>query len=172
MTTQPTPGSPRITLAAIAAAAITVASPCAQACGMELAPRSRLVVRPGEPIVRSSGISVGARAITDTRLFADNLAQRYDAATLRPYAQSRLALARLVRGHLLSLPGYKKPAVNIAEEGKLELEWWNGDKCFTIFLDGERIDFLRGWGVDMRNEMEDGELSPQHLAAHWAWLNS
>ncbi|MCU0867453.1 MAG: hypothetical protein MUC36_27025 [Planctomycetes bacterium] len=70
------------------------------------------------------------------------------------------------------MPGYKKPAVNIAEEGKLELEWWNGDKCFTIFLDGERIDFLRGWGVDMRNEMEDGELSPQHLAAHWAWLNS
>ena len=67
--------------------------------------------------------------------------------------------------------GWSLPHVVANEVGEVVLEWWKGGKKLTLFVQDERIDFLRTWGERIDSDMEDGILEPGEFAALWTWLN-
>lgn len=67
---------------------------------------------------------------------------------------------------------WRKPHVAADENGDVTFEWWNGDKGLTIYVstDGS-ASYLKDWGLDMVNDMEDGAVSsPGEFHDIWAWL--
>lgn len=77
--------------------------------------------------------------------------------------------------HLITRRGFKwrEPAVSHEEyNNTVEISWWRADKAliFTIAPD-KPITFLKVWGPDMNDEMEDG-VSPlaDQLLTLWQWL--
>jgi hypothetical protein len=56
--------------------------------------------------------------------------------------------------------------------GEDVIEWWHGDRKLTVYLDDDKIDYLKVWGPDVHSQMQEGELdSDERLRELWAWLN-
>lgn len=65
------------------------------------------------------------------------------------------------------------PLLNISFENEIVLEWWNQDKKITIYVYEEVIDYIKVWGADIDNEMEDGSISlEEDLTDLWQWIAS
>ncbi|CBN55687.1 hypothetical protein OSCI_2310005 [Kamptonema sp. PCC 6506] len=65
------------------------------------------------------------------------------------------------------------PLLNISFENEIVLEWWNQEKKITIYVYEEVIDYIKVWGADMDNEMEDGSISlDEDLTDLWQWIAS
>lgn len=65
------------------------------------------------------------------------------------------------------------PLLNINFENEIILEWWNQSKKITIYVSEESIDYIKVWGADMDNEMEDGSISLEDdLTYLWQWIAS
>lgn len=63
------------------------------------------------------------------------------------------------------------PLVNISGNNEIVLEWWNQSKKITIYVSNDLIDYIKVWGPDMDNEMEDGSISTDNnLTSLWQWI--
>jgi len=67
---------------------------------------------------------------------------------------------------------WRKPHVAADENGEVTFEWWNGDKGLTIYVSADgSISYLKDWGPDMVDDMEDGPLAtPQERRDLWVWF--
>lgn len=67
--------------------------------------------------------------------------------------------------------GWHKPHVTADEDGDIMFEWWNEDKALTIYVSEDSVSYIKGRGLDIENEMEDGEATTSEIRqALWAWL--
>ncbi len=41
-------------------------------------------------------------------------------------------------------------------EGRIVFEWWNMERKLTIYVGDEGYEYIKVWGSDMDDEMEDG----------------
>lgn len=67
---------------------------------------------------------------------------------------------------------WRKPHVAADENGDVTFEWWNGDKGLTIYVSADgSVSYLKDWGPDMIDDMEDGPLSTlEERRELWAWF--
>jgi hypothetical protein len=64
------------------------------------------------------------------------------------------------------------PLLNISFDNEIVLEWWNQSKKITIYVSEEVIDYIKVWGADIDNEMEDGSISlNEDLTDLWQWID-
>ena len=64
-----------------------------------------------------------------------------------------------------------KPHISADEEGAVVFEWWGGGRKLTLYFTGERVEFVRVWGPDMDNEMQEGTVTrPERAVAMLQWL--
>jgi hypothetical protein len=67
--------------------------------------------------------------------------------------------------------GWHKPHVTADEDGDVMFEWWNRDRALTIYASEDDVNYIKGWGLDIENDMEDGEASTSEIRRTlWAWL--
>lgn len=65
-----------------------------------------------------------------------------------------------------------EPLINYVDQ-EVTLEWWNANKKLTIYFSDAAIDYIRVWGANIKDEMEDGEIvNPFSFVALWQWLIS
>ena len=65
------------------------------------------------------------------------------------------------------------PLFNINSDNEIVLEWWNQEKKLTIYVAEGVIDYIKVWGADMDNEMEDGSIDLEDdLTELWQWIAS
>lgn len=68
---------------------------------------------------------------------------------------------------------WSSPLLNISSENEIVLEWWNQEKKLTIYVSEELIDYIKVWGADMDNEMEEGAIGLEDdLTEVWQWIAS
>jgi len=73
---------------------------------------------------------------------------------------AREALALLQAGATARGLPWTNPHIGSNERGEIALEWWRGERTLTLFIRSEeQLDYLKAWGSDIENEMEDGEVS-------------
>jgi hypothetical protein len=61
------------------------------------------------------------------------------------------------------------PLVNTDEYGRPVLEWWDGYRKLTVYI--EKANFIKVWGPSIDTEMEDGEITtPQDVWGLYRWL--
>lgn len=66
-----------------------------------------------------------------------------------------------------------EPLVNLSIDSEIVFEWWHGTKKLTVYILGNTAEYIKVWGTDIDNEMEDGtSSSPAELTALWKWLVS
>lgn len=56
--------------------------------------------------------------------------------------------------------------------GDIVMEWWNEDRKLTFYFrhDGE-VEYVKVWGPDIYNDMEDGIVEPDRISQLQDWLN-
>ena len=67
---------------------------------------------------------------------------------------------------------WQSPLISANEDGEVVLEWWNRERKLTIFVGSDAMTFLRSWGINIIDEMEDGDLPQTWDSTHWTWLFS
>lgn len=65
---------------------------------------------------------------------------------------------------------WRAPGVSADETGAVMLEWWHGERTLTLVFDGTTVTYLRAWGLDIANEMEEGALAPGGFRGLWDWF--
>jgi hypothetical protein len=66
---------------------------------------------------------------------------------------------------------WQHPNVTVSPEGEVVLEWWRGARKLTIYVAANGTSYLKVWGPNMHDEMEDGLLKSLDTATHlWTWL--
>jgi hypothetical protein len=68
---------------------------------------------------------------------------------------------------------WHRPLLNISIENEIVLEWWHKEKKLTIYICPNTIDFIKVWGADMDDEMDDGliDLSDNDaILSLWQWI--
>lgn len=50
------------------------------------------------------------------------------------------------------------PHITRDENDTVVLEYWNGDRKLTLYLEDEATEYIKVWGPDIENDMEDGIL--------------
>lgn len=52
-------------------------------------------------------------------------------------------------------------------------EWWNGDKKLTVYFGSDETEYVRVWGEDIDNEMDDGTIDDDSdFDELWHWLRT
>lgn len=55
---------------------------------------------------------------------------------------------------------WTSPHIGVNERGQIVLEWWQEGRSLTVFIRSEdQVDYLKAWGSNIVNEMEDGTVS-------------
>jgi hypothetical protein len=68
---------------------------------------------------------------------------------------------------------WSEPLVNLSIDSEIVFEWWHGTKKSTVYILGNTAEYIKVWGTDIDNEMEDGtSSSPAELTELWKWLVS
>lgn len=66
-----------------------------------------------------------------------------------------------------------EPLVNLSFDSEIVFEWWHETKKLTVYILGNTAEYIKVWGTDIDNEMEDGtSSSPAQLTDLWKWLVS
>jgi hypothetical protein len=66
---------------------------------------------------------------------------------------------------------WHEPDVGVDEDGDIMFEWWNREKALTVYLSENGARYIKGWGIDVETDMEDGEASTSEIRrALWTWL--
>lgn len=67
---------------------------------------------------------------------------------------------------------WDEPLVNINHEGEIVFEWWHQKRKITVYVLQENIDYIKIWGKDIDNEMEEGALtSSEDISLLWQWIS-
>lgn len=64
------------------------------------------------------------------------------------------------------------PHFSSSEIGVVTLEWWFDERKLTVYADQQETLYIKVWGADIDNEMEDGVVSEQNRLCLWQWLTS
>lgn len=65
------------------------------------------------------------------------------------------------------------PLVSDSADGGVMLEWWNHDtgRKLTVYIHGDRSEYVQVWGTDIFDEMDEGNAEPlESFASVWWWL--
>lgn len=74
------------------------------------------------------------------------------------------------RAYVEEHAGYRR---SLSPWGEDMYEWWRGGRKLTVYLGCTRSTYVKAWGDDIVDEMEDGEIHlPEDFAALWQWLNT
>ncbi|MGJ5632933.1 hypothetical protein [Nostoc sp. CALU 1950] len=66
-----------------------------------------------------------------------------------------------------------EPLVNLSFDSEIVFEWWHGTQKLTVYILGNTAEYIKVWGPDIDNQMEDGtSSSPAELTDLWKWLVS
>lgn len=97
--------------------------------------------------------------------------------TLEPNVSQVQAVHRFVADmrNLITRRGLKwyEPTISCDEyNNATEISWWRVDRSLIVTVElGSPVTFLKVWGADIYNDMEDGESpSGDQLIALWQWL--
>jgi hypothetical protein len=66
----------------------------------------------------------------------------------------------------------RKPNVTSSPFGEVVFEWWNKERKLTVYACNEGLNYLKVWGPDMIEEMEDGAFSLTTPYEVFSWLES
>lgn len=65
------------------------------------------------------------------------------------------------------------PLISVSEVGEVTCEWWGiGQKKLTIYIGEDHTDYVKVWGLDIDNEMDEGSLDSLGFVFLWKWLYS
>jgi hypothetical protein len=68
---------------------------------------------------------------------------------------------------------WKEPLINTTCDEEIVLEWWNKNRKLTIYISENRIEYIKVWGPDIDNEMQDGLISSDNtLRELWEWISA
>jgi len=68
---------------------------------------------------------------------------------------------------------WREPLVNLSIDSEIVFEWWHENKKLTVYVLGNNVEYIKVWGTDIDNEMEDGSVtSSPALTDLWKWLIS
>ena len=99
----------------------------------------------------------------------------YDAPAPNPRAIAR-AIRELPRMSELANStrfSWQESYVSSDENGNVSLEWWQGRRKVTVYVSPDEMDYVKVWGTNIFDEMEDGKLSDLGAwRAVWDWLHS
>ncbi|PMB39130.1 hypothetical protein CEN47_05455 [Fischerella thermalis CCMEE 5319] len=66
-----------------------------------------------------------------------------------------------------------EPLVNLGVDSEIVFEWWYENKKLTVYILGNTAEYIKVWGIDIDNEMEDGTCtSATEIQYLWKWLVS
>lgn len=86
--------------------------------------------------------------------------------------QQAFAFAREFSRQIAPL-SFNSPHLSFSSDGEVVLEWRKGHKQVVFYVSATSILFIRAWGADIFNEMEEGEiLSMPEVHPLWRWLHS
>ena len=66
-----------------------------------------------------------------------------------------------------------QPLLNISIDDEIVFEWWHKEKKLTIYVCPNTIYFIKVWGPDMDDEMEDGSIylsNNDAILSLWQWI--
>jgi len=69
---------------------------------------------------------------------------------------------------------WSTPLINVSDDLDIVLEWWNKNKNLAFYINQSSIDYIKVWGADIDNEMEDGLIKSVHdgsIAKLWQWIS-
>ena len=79
-------------------------------------------------------------------------------------------LQKVISSHQL---WWNEPLVNLSMESEIVFEWWYGDKKITMYILCDIAQYIKVWGEDIDNEMEDGLANlSEEITELWKWLVS
>ncbi|MAK47791.1 hypothetical protein [Marinobacter sp.] len=64
------------------------------------------------------------------------------------------------------------PHISATEDGEVTMEWWSDSRKLSIYIDEANVDFIKVWGSNINNEMEDGEVRCGTFYELWTWLTA
>lgn len=65
---------------------------------------------------------------------------------------------------------WQRPHISANEDGEIVFEWWNADRKLTVYIGRDQLHYIKSWGPDVMNEMEDGALPEDKMPLLWEWL--
>jgi hypothetical protein len=64
-----------------------------------------------------------------------------------------------------------QPSILADVTEEVVFEWWSGKRKLSVYIGEKAIRYIKVWGIDINQEMEDGELSTgSKFSDLWAWL--
>lgn len=67
--------------------------------------------------------------------------------------------------------GWREPHVTASEDGDVLFEWRRGAKGLSIYVSETEVSYIKDWGADLVDEMEDGPISTSEDRRRlWDWL--
>lgn len=71
------------------------------------------------------------------------------------------------------LDGALTPNLTVSPDGDVVAEWWVASRKLTVYFSDSGSEFIKVWGTDILDEMEEGDAEQAILAAGaWAWLTA
>ena len=66
-----------------------------------------------------------------------------------------------------------EPLINLSIDSEIVFEWWYENKKLSVYILGNTAEYIKVWGADIDNEMEDGlATSSAEITNLWKWLVS
>lgn len=96
----------------------------------------------------------------------------YGSAAPQPVsiAQAEDILGQFFSASLEENALWLEPHLSSSEAGAITIEWWSRDKKLTIYAEAGEPSYIKVWGTDIDNEMEDGVVGQQDPVSLWRWL--
>lgn len=66
------------------------------------------------------------------------------------------------------------PLINVGFSSEVLLEWWHNSRKLDFDILGSNIDYMKVWGADIDDEMEDGSVAiiEYDLISLWKWISN
>ncbi|MUG97108.1 hypothetical protein F7734_34170 [Scytonema sp. UIC 10036] len=80
-------------------------------------------------------------------------------------------LERLRAAALNEQMWWREPLINLGVDSEIVFEWWYENKKITVYILDNTAEYIKVWGHDIDNEMEDGSAtSRDEILNLWKWL--
>ncbi len=114
------------------------------------------------------------RAILALLDLSDDWDSEGAAAPTRDAVAHACSWVAALHAHLFCSGGrWLAPLVSDSADGGVMLEWWNhvNRRKLTVYIWGDRTQYIQVWGPDMRHQMAEGDAEPlATFAPIWSWL--
>lgn len=69
---------------------------------------------------------------------------------------------------------WHQPLINVSYDLDVVLEWWNNNKNLAFYINQLNTDYIKVWGADIDEEMEDGSINSVrdgNIGNLWQWIS-